>query len=67
MRGDGFDNLVMLYYDDIEVCNMYLHDSLGDGLRVKYSQNVKFHDNRIYMLGHDGLYAIKVSECRSLE
>ena len=64
MRGDGFDNLMMLYYDDIEVCNMYLHDSLGDGLRVKYSQNVKFHDNRIYKLGHDGLYAIK---CQNVE
>jgi hypothetical protein len=59
IRGDGYYNMMLLYFDDVEVYNMYLHDSLGDGLKVKYSQNVSFHDNKIYKLGHDGLFAIK--------
>jgi uncharacterized membrane protein len=59
LRGDGYYNMMLLYYDNVEISNMYLHDSLGDGLKVKYSQNVTFYDNRIYKLGHDGLFAIK--------
>ncbi len=63
-RGKSFHNFMFLYYANIEVRNMYLHDSHGDGLKVKESPNVKFHDNRIYKLGHDGLFAI---QCQNVE
>lgn len=64
LRGKGFHNFVHIYYADVEIYNMYLHDSHGDGLKVKYSNNVKFHDNRIYKLGHDSLFAI---QCQNVE
>ena len=64
-RGDGYYNLINFYNcDNIQVYDMYMHDSHGDGLRIKDSENVKFYDNRIYKLGHDGLYAIK---CQNVE
>lgn len=59
LRGDGLYNFVYVFYDDVEIYNMYLHDSLGDGLRIKYSKNIKFHDNRVYKLGHDVVFAIR--------
>ncbi|WP_157860302.1 pentapeptide repeat-containing protein [Methanosarcina acetivorans] len=65
MRGDGYYNLIyFINCDNIHVCNMYMHDSHGDGLKIKDSKNIKYHDNRIYKLGHDGLYAI---ECQNIE
>ena len=62
-RGDGFHNLMLFYYDDVEIYNMYLHDSLGDGLKIKNSNSVKFHDNVVYKLGHDGVFA---DECQGV-
>jgi len=35
-----------------------MHDSLGDGFRVKTSTNIEFHDNTAYRLGHDVFYGI---------
>ncbi|WP_410508104.1 right-handed parallel beta-helix repeat-containing protein [Methanosarcina hadiensis] len=64
-RGDGYYNLIHFFKcDNISIYNMYMHDSHGDGLKIKDSKNIKFHDNRIYKLGHDGLYAI---ECQNIE
>lgn len=63
-RGRGYHNFMQLYYADLEVYNMYMHDSHGDALKVSYSNNVKFHDNRIYKLGHEGLFAI---QCQNIE
>jgi hypothetical protein len=64
-RGDGYYNLIHFYNcDSIHICNMYMHDSHGDGLRIKDSKNVTFHDNSLYKLGHDGLFAIK---CQNVE
>ncbi|XMB88619.1 disaggregatase related repeat-containing protein [Methanosarcina hadiensis] len=63
-RGSSYYTLVWFFYDDVEIYNMYLHDSHNDGLKVQYSNSVKFHDNRIYKLGHEGLYAIK---CENIE
>jgi hypothetical protein len=57
-RGQSYRTLMWLYYDDVEVCNMYLHDSHNDGLKVQYSNNVHFHDNRVFKLGHEAMYAI---------
>jgi hypothetical protein len=64
-RGDGYYNLIYFYdCENVHVCNMYMHDSHGDGLRIKDSENIEFHDNKIYKLGHDGLFAI---ECQNIE
>lgn len=63
-RGDGLHNLMLIYYDDVEVYNMYLHNSLGDGIKVKYSNSVKFYDNDVFDLGHDVVYA---DECQGVD
>ena len=63
-RGSSYHTLMWFYYDDVEVYNMYLHDSHNDGLKIKESNSVKFHDNKIYKLGHEGLYAI---QCENIE
>ncbi|AKB52849.1 hypothetical protein MSBRW_3596 [Methanosarcina barkeri str. Wiesmoor] len=63
--GDGYYNIMyLLHCNNVEVYNMYMHDGHGDGLRIKYSENVKFYDNTIYKLGHDGLFAI---QCQNVE
>ncbi len=52
----------MIYFTNaknIKVCNMYMHDGHGDGLRINYGDNIQFYNNKIYKLGHDGLYAIE--------
>ena len=58
-NGEGYYNMIhFLYSEDIQVHNMYMHDGHGDGLRVTNSSNIKFYNNKVYKLGHDGLYAI---------
>lgn len=64
LRGDGYYNMLYVFYDDVEFHDMYLHDSLGDGLRIKYSDGIKFYNNRVYKLGHDVVYAI---QCQNVE
>lgn len=64
-NGQGFYNLI--YFTgakNITVNDMYLHDCQGDGLRISSSENVKFYNNKISMLGHDGLYA---TGCKDVE
>jgi hypothetical protein len=59
-RGEGYYN--MIYFHDakkITVKNMYMHDGHGDGLRIHYGENIKFYNNTIYKLGHDGFYALE--------
>ena len=64
-KGKGFYNVMyFLYCKNVTVCDMYIHDGLGDGLRIKYGENVKFYDNTIYKLGHDGMFAI---QCQNVE
>jgi PKD repeat protein len=47
---------------NIGVYDMYLTNSLGDGLRTNRCSNIKFHDNKAYSLGHDVLSTIKCSD-----
>lgn len=58
LRGDGYYNLMDLYYGDINIFNMTLRNSLGDGLIARYA-NVFFIKNKVNDLGHDVLYAKK--------
>jgi hypothetical protein len=58
-RGKGYYNLIYLVSsENIQVHDMYMHDSHGDGLKVSRCSNIKFYNNRVYKLGHDALYAI---------
>lgn len=58
-RGEGYFNMTFLVNcHNINFYDMYLHDSHGDGLRVKRGSNVKFHNNIVERLGHDGLFCL---------
>jgi uncharacterized membrane protein len=64
-KGRGYYNVIyFLYTSNVTVHDMYMHDGHGDGLRIKYGSNIKFYNNTIYKLGHDGLFAI---ECSNVE
>jgi len=64
-KGKGYYNVIYFTNcNNIKVYNMYMHDGLGDGLRIKYGKNIQFYNNRIYKLGHDGLFAI---QCQNVE
>ncbi|RXA19705.1 DNRLRE domain-containing protein, partial [Methanosarcina sp. MSH10X1] len=64
-KGKGYYNVIYLIYcKNITVCDMYMHDGHGDGLRIKYSENIRFYNNTVYKLGHDGMFAI---ECQNIE
>jgi hypothetical protein len=61
-RGKGYYNLIdFVNSQDIQVHDMYMHDSHGDGLKVSKGSNILFYNNRVYKLGHDGLYVITSS------
>lgn len=58
-RGKGYYNLInFLNCENIQVHDMYMHDSHGDGLKVVNCSGIQFYNNRVYKLGHDVLYAI---------
>ncbi|HOW13739.1 right-handed parallel beta-helix repeat-containing protein [Methanosarcina sp.] len=58
-KGAGYYNLIhFLNSKNIQVHDMYMHDSHGDGLKVTSCSNIRFYDNTVYKLGHDALYVI---------
>ncbi|WP_410508009.1 right-handed parallel beta-helix repeat-containing protein [Methanosarcina hadiensis] len=58
-RGAGYYNLIhFLNSENIQVYDLYMHDSHGDGLKVTRCSNIQFYNNRVYKLGHDALYVI---------
>ena len=64
-KGKGYYNVIYFTNcNNIKVYNMYMHDGLGDGLRIKSGKNIQFYNNKIYKLGHDGLFAI---DCQNVE
>ncbi len=61
--GKSYYNFIYLSNcQNIDVSNMYMTNSHGDGLRVNRSSNIKFHDNGAHLLGHDVLSTIKCSD-----
>jgi hypothetical protein len=48
----------------VKVYNMYMHDGHGDGVRIKYGDNIQLYNNKISKLGHDGFF---VSESKNVE
>ncbi|AKB18624.1 hypothetical protein MSWHS_1761 [Methanosarcina sp. WWM596] len=64
-RGKNYYNVIyFIHCNDVKVYDMYIHDEHGDGLRIKYGENVQFYNNTVYKLGHDGMFAI---ECTNVE
>lgn len=58
-RGKGYYNLIhFLESEDINVHNMYMHDSHGDGLKATRCSKIQFYNNKVYKLGHDALYVV---------
>ena len=42
-KGKGYYNVIyFLYCKNVTVCDMHMHDGHGDGLRIKYSENIQF-------------------------
>ncbi|AKB17354.1 MULTISPECIES: disaggregatase related repeat-containing protein [unclassified Methanosarcina] len=65
-RGKGYYNLIhFLNCKNIQVYDMYMHDSHGDGLKVVKGYNIQFYNNTIYKLGHDALYIIYSSNVKA--
>jgi hypothetical protein len=63
--GQGYYNVMYFTHcNNVKVYNMYMHDGHGDGVRVKYGENIQFYNNKISKLGHDGFFA---SECKNVE
>ena len=60
--GKGYYNMIFFKHaNNVTVNNMYFHDGHGDGLRIYYGENVKFYNNRVSLLGHDGMYTINAT------
>ena len=58
-KGKGYYNLIyFVNFKNVNVHDMYMHDSHGDGLKISKGSNVKFYNNTVYKLGHDALYVI---------
>jgi len=58
-RGKGYYNLgYFVNSDNIQVHDMYMHDSHGDGLKISRGSNIQFYNNSVFKLGHDALYII---------
>ncbi|MGB9131303.1 MAG: disaggregatase related repeat-containing protein [Methanosarcina sp.] len=64
-KGKGYYNIIYFTRcNNVKVYNMNMHDGHGDGLRIKYGENIQFYNNRVSKLGHDGLFAI---ECNNVD
>jgi hypothetical protein len=55
--GNYYNILGITNSQNIDVNNMTLTDNQDDGIEMHTSTNLKYHDNTLYLLGHDGLYA----------
>lgn len=65
-RGKGYYNLIhFLNSENIQVYDMYMHDSHGDGLKVTKCSNIQFYNNTVYKSGHDALYVIYSSNAEA--
>ena len=60
--GKGYYNVAGFNYgSNYSMHDMYLHDGLGDGLNALHLVGVKFYDNTVFKMGHEGLY-VKYSD-----
>jgi len=65
-EGDAFHNCIGItgsasnFAKSISVYNMKIHDSLGDGFRMTHGETIKFYNNDIDVMGHEGSFFIDV-------
>jgi len=63
-EGDGLFNGINLagsstsHGSNVSVHDMVIYDSLGDGIQLKYIDNVTAYNNNISVMGHEGIYFI---------
>jgi hypothetical protein len=63
-EGDGYYNCISLgggtatHATNIEVYNMNIHDSLGDGVRLNHVDNIHVYNNNIGIPGHECVFLI---------
>ena len=58
-KGYGYYNMIhFLNCTDIQVHDMYMHDSHGEGLKTERGYNIQYYNNDVYKLGHNGFFAI---------
>jgi len=55
--GNYYNILGITNSQNIDVNHMMLTDNHDDGIEMHASTNLTYHDNKLYLLGHDGLYA----------
>ncbi len=60
--GDGRRNFMNISYNDLEAYDMHWHNSPGDGIKVRYSMNVRIFGLKADTLGHD---AIVLQSCQN--
>jgi hypothetical protein len=61
-RGDGwYPCLYFTNASNIEMHDMYLHNGLADGMRISLGSNIKYYNNTVSELGHDGCYFLRVN------
>ncbi len=59
-HGAGYYNCIhVINCSNVQVYNCTFHNSLGDGLRTKKSKDIKFYNNLVYRLGHEGFFGIE--------
>jgi parallel beta-helix repeat protein len=59
-HGAGYYNCIYVTgCENISVYNCTLHNGLGDGLRTRSSSNIKFYNNLVSRLGHEGFFGIE--------
>jgi hypothetical protein len=60
--GKGYFNFFyMIRCSNVEIYNNYMHSSQGDGYRGKWGNGIKFYNNRVENLGHDGLFCLNMT------
>ena len=56
--GANYYNILGIYSSkNIDVNHMILTNNHDDGIEMQTCSNLSYHDNILYLLGHDGLYA----------
>jgi parallel beta-helix repeat protein len=59
-HGAGYYNCIYVTgCENISVYNCTLHNGLGDGLRTRSSSNIKFYNNNVSRLGHEGFFGVE--------
>lgn len=66
--GMGYHNQIFLAgCQNVKISNCIFRNSKGDGIRAKYGSNICASWNRVYRMGHDGIYFVDCKECKATD